>query len=50
MSASIEEHFSTLKDARIDRNKLHELRDIVIVLVCAVSSGANGWEAIEDFG
>ncbi len=50
MSASIQEHFSTLKDPRIDRNKLHELMDIVILVVCAVSSGANGWEAIEDFG
>ncbi len=50
MSASIEEHFSTLEDPRIDRNKLHELMDIVILVLCAVSSGADGWEAIEEFG
>ena len=50
MSASIQEHFSTLKDPRIDRNKLHELMDIVLLVVCALSSGADGWEAIEDFG
>ena len=50
MSASIEQHFSTLEDPRIDRNKLHELMDIVILVVCAVSSGADGWEGIEEFG
>jgi predicted transposase YbfD/YdcC len=50
VSASIEEHFSTLEDPRIDRNKLHELMDIVILVLCAVSSGADGWEAIEEFG
>ncbi len=50
MSASIQEHFSPLEDPRIDRNKLHELMDILILLVCAVSDGAAGCEAIEEFG
>jgi hypothetical protein len=30
MSASILEHFAPLEDPRIDRNKLHELADIVL--------------------
>jgi len=50
MSASIVEHFTPLKDPRIDRNKLHALVDIVLLTICAVVSGADGWEAIEDFG
>ena len=50
MSASIQEHFSQLEDPRIERNKLHQLPDITILVICAVVSGADGWEAIEEFG
>jgi predicted transposase YbfD/YdcC len=50
MSSSIQEYFSGLEDPRIERNKLHELMDIVILVICAVVSGAEGWEAIEEFG
>ena len=50
MSACINEHFSTLEDPRIDRNKRHELMDIIILVVCAITAGASGWEAIEEFG
>jgi predicted transposase YbfD/YdcC len=50
VSASIVEHFAPLEDPRIDRNKRHELIDIVLLTICAVVSGADGWEAIEDFG
>jgi hypothetical protein len=50
MSAGILEHFASLEDPRIERNKLHELVDIVLLTICAVVSGADGWEAIEDFG
>ncbi|MGZ8236467.1 MAG: ISAs1 family transposase [Methylobacter sp.] len=46
------EHFSKLPDPRIERNKLHELMDIIVIVltVCAVISGAEGWEYIADFG
>ena len=50
MSASILDHFSLLQDPRIERNKLHALADIMLLTVCAVVSGADGWEAIEEFG
>ena len=50
MSASILDHFSPLQDPRIERNKLHALADILLLTVCAVVSGADGWEAIEEFG
>jgi predicted transposase YbfD/YdcC len=50
MAASIIEHFSTLKDPRIERHKQHSLIDIIVLTLSAVASGADGWEAIEDFG
>jgi len=50
MAASIVEHFSSLNDPRIERHKQHNLLDIIILTVSAVASGADGWEAIEDFG
>jgi predicted transposase YbfD/YdcC len=50
MSASFLDHFGTLEDPRVERNQRHALLDIVLLTVCAVVSGADGWEAIEDFG
>jgi len=50
MAASIIEHFSSLQDPRIERHKRHNLIDIIVLTVSAVASGADGWEAIEDFG
>ena len=44
------EHFSKLEDPRVDRNKKHELIDVVVLCVCAVLSGAEGWSDIEEFG
>jgi len=44
------EHFSTLKDPRIERKKLHQLTDIIFLAISAVLSGADGWEAIAEFG
>ncbi len=48
MAISITEHFAPLEVPRIDRNKKHE--HIIVLSLCAVCSGANGWEAIEEFG
>ncbi len=50
MSTGIVEHFSSLQDPRIERHKRHRLIDIIVLTVSAVASGADGWEAIEDFG
>jgi len=50
MSASLIEHFSSLDDPRIERNKRHALMDILVLVVSAVSSDAEGWEGIEEFG
>jgi len=40
-------YFSPLPDHRIERNKCHALIDIIILAICAVASGADGWESIE---
>jgi hypothetical protein len=50
MSARLLDHFAALEDPRVERNQRHALLDIVLLTVCAVVSGADGWEAIEDFG
>lgn len=50
MTACLIDHFSTLNDPRIDRNKSHALIDILVLTISAMVSGADGWEAIEDFG
>ena len=43
-------HFSKLDDPRVVRNKKHELIDVIVLCVCAVVSGAEGWSDIEEFG
>ena len=50
MPLSLQEAFSTLEDPRIERHKRHQLLDIIVLTICAVVSGAEGWEAIEAFG
>ena len=47
---SLEEIFGKIADPRIDRTKLHKLIDIIIIAICAVICGAEGWEEIEEFG
>jgi len=44
------EYLGTMPDPRIDRTKDHKLLDIVVVAVCAVICGADGWVGIEEFG
>lgn len=41
---------SEIKDPRIERTKLHSLRDILVIAVCGTICGANNWEEIADFG
>jgi len=50
MSLSIQEAFSSLKDPRVERHKRHQLIDIIVLTICAVISGSDGWEAIQQFG
>ncbi len=43
-------HFACLPDPRIERTKRHQLLDILVISICALICGAEGWEDIEDFG
>lgn len=49
-TASILQHFSTITDPRIDRQKKHDLQDIFFITLCAVICGADNWVAVEQFG
>ena len=44
--ATITEHFSKLDDPRSD-NRWHLLLDIIVIAICAVICGADGWADIE---
>ena len=50
MSNNLLDHFSNLKDPRIERKKLHQLPDIIFLAISATISLADGWEAIAEFG
>ena len=49
-AASIHEHFASLEDPRLDRTKLHQLLDILVIAICAIICGADDWVAVELFG
>ena len=42
-------HLSVIRDPRIDRNKKHDLSEMLFVAVCAAISGAEGWSDIVEF-
>lgn len=42
--------FAAMPDPRIDRQKKHQLLDIIVIAICAVLSGADAWTDVEDFG
>ena len=44
------ERFAGLPDARVEGRTDHALLDIVVLALCAVMSGAEGWDDIEDWG
>ena len=48
--SKLEEHFSRVKDPRVDRTKDHKLLDIISIAICAIISGAEGWVDIENYG
>ena len=48
--AAIFDHFETLTDPRIDRNKRHLLHEMVVIALCAAICGAEGWADVERFG
>jgi hypothetical protein len=49
-TASILEHFQEVTDPRLERQKLHQLLDIIVIAICAVICGADTWVDVELFG
>jgi predicted transposase YbfD/YdcC len=47
---AIGQYFATVDDPRMDRTKAHALLDIIIIAMCAVICGADGWVDVETFG
>jgi predicted transposase YbfD/YdcC len=50
MNASIVTHFQTLEDPRIARTKKHLLLDILVIAVCTLLTGGEGFQDMELFG
>jgi predicted transposase YbfD/YdcC len=50
ITASIEENFGSITDARIDRTKLPKLIDILVIAICAAICSCASWEDVEEFG
>lgn len=47
-SSVIAMYFNEITDPRIERNKRHKLIDIILLSICGVMCGADGWEEIEE--
>ena len=47
---ALETIFAQVEDPRVERTKRHRLRDIIILAMCGVICGAEGWGEIEEFG
>jgi predicted transposase YbfD/YdcC len=48
--AGVGAHFADLEDPRMDRTKLHQLIDILMIAICGVICGAETWNDIEEWG
>ena len=49
-SIAVVEYFSDMADPRRDQGKRHPLLSIIVIALCAVICGADGWSQIEEFG
>jgi predicted transposase YbfD/YdcC len=50
VNASIVEHFRTLEDPRMERTKKHNLLDILVIALCTLLTGGEGFQDMELFG
>ena len=48
-SQEIMEYLDSIRDPRADKNKKHQLRDILVITICGVICGADDWVKIEHF-
>jgi predicted transposase YbfD/YdcC len=47
---SLVEHFKDLADPRVDRTKDHALIDVLVIAICTLLCGGEGFNDMEDFG
>src|SRR3954466_14199487 len=47
---SLESYFGDLAEPRVEGRCEHKLLDIIVIAICGVLSGSEGWEDIEEFG
>ena len=47
---SLVEHFGSLRDPRINRRREHDLIDILVISICCLLCGGEGFNDMEDFG
>ena len=45
-----EAYFGNIVDPRLQRNQLHPLIDVLMLALCAIISGAEGWTDVEKYG
>jgi predicted transposase YbfD/YdcC len=50
VTASIVDHFQSLEDPRIERTKKHNLLDILVIALCTLLTGGEGFQDMELFG
>jgi predicted transposase YbfD/YdcC len=48
--ALIAAYFAAISDPRVERTRLHELVDILVIAICAVICGADSWVEMETYG
>ena len=44
VNVSIVEHFQSLEDPRIERSRKHRLIDILVIALCTLLSGGEGFQ------
>ena len=47
---SLFSHLELVKDNRSTINQYHNLVDVLFLIICAVTSGCEGWQDIEVYG
>ena len=47
---SIERHFGARVDPRQAMNQEHGFLDMLVIAICAITAGADDWEAVAEFG
>jgi predicted transposase YbfD/YdcC len=50
ITVTIEAHFGSLTDPRVERTKLHKLIDILVIAICAAICSCDSWEDVAEFG